>query len=105
VNVKKIDFGEVMPGQIIEESIVIMNNLNSTKVPFRIKVNCLTKEFDELDEYVYSMRRPSQTDNFNYNDTFLILLTQKAISYYKLAIKVPAVKEEKEIIGSIEITS
>lgn len=105
VNVKRVDFGDVMPGQIIEESIVIMNNLNNTKVPFKIKINCLTKEFDELDEYVYSMRRPSQNDNFNYNDTFLILLTQKAISYYKLAIKVPSVRDEKDIIGNIEITS
>jgi hypothetical protein len=73
-------------------------------VPFKIKINCLSKEFDELDEYVYSMRRPTTQDVFNYNDTFLILLAQKAISYYKLAIKVPNIMEEKEILGNIEIS-
>ncbi|MEM7519059.1 MAG: DbpA RNA binding domain-containing protein, partial [Planctomycetota bacterium] len=49
--------------------------------------------------------RPTTQDVFNYNDTFLILLAQKAISYYKLAIKVPNIMEEKEIhqIGTIEV--
>ncbi len=50
------------------------------------------------------MRRPTQKDVFNYNDTFLILLAQKAISYYKLAIKVPNYKQEKELLGNIVIT-
>jgi hypothetical protein len=105
VNVKEVDFGDLFPGQILEETIIVINKLASTKVPFKIKINCLTKEFDELDEYVYSMRRPSPSDNFNYNDTFMILLAQKSVSYYKLAIKVPLYKESAEILGSIEITS
>lgn len=105
INTQMIDFGDIFPGQILEETIIILNNLNNTKVPFKIKVNCLTKEFDELDEYVYSMRRPSPNDVFNYNDTFLILLAQKAISYYKLAIKVPLHRQEAEILGNIEISS
>ena len=79
--------------------------MNETKVHFKIQINCLTKEFDDLDEYVYSMRRPTQNDAYNYNDTFLILLSKKAISYYKLAIKVPNYREEKEIIGSVVISS
>lgn len=32
-------------------------------------------------------------------------MAPKAISYYKLAIKVPNCKAEKEILGNIEITS
>jgi len=105
VNCSQVDFGEVMPGQIIEETIIILNNMNKTKVPFKVKVNCLSQEFDDLDEYVYSMRRPTPNEVFNYNDTFLIILAQKAISYYKLAIKVPNITEEKKILGNIEITS
>jgi len=104
INSMKIDFGELFPGQILEETVIILNNLTNTKVPFKIKINCLSKEFDDLDEYVYSMRRPTTQDVFNYNDTFLILLAQKAISYYKLAIKVPNIMEEKEILGNIEIS-
>lgn len=105
VNVQQVDFGDLFPGQILEETLIVINKLAATKVPFKIKVNCLTKEFDELDEYVYSMRRPSPSDNFNYNDTFMILLAQKSVSYYKLAIKVPLYKEASEILGSIEISS
>lgn len=104
INSMNIDFGELFPGQILEETVIILNNLAATKVPFKIKINCLSKEFDDLDEYVYSMRRPTTQDVFNYNDTFLILLAQKAISYYKLAIKVPNIMEEKEILGNIEIS-
>lgn len=105
VNVPFIDFGELLPGQILEENLIIMNTLQNTKIPFKIKVNCLTKEFDELDEYVYSMRRPTNAESYNYNDTFLILLTAKSVSYYKVAIKVPNIKEEKEILGSIDLVS
>jgi hypothetical protein len=105
VNVQQVDFGDLFPGQILEETIIVINKLTSTKVPFKIKINCLTKEFDELDEYVYSMRRPSPSDNFNYNDTFMILLAQKSVSYYKLAIKVPLYRESAEIMGNVEITS
>ena len=105
LNVPAIDFGELLPGQILEENLKITNTLQVAKIPFKIKVNCLTKEFDELDEYVYSIRRPTNTELYNYNDTFLILLTSKSDSYYKVAIKVPNVKEEKEILGSIELTS
>lgn len=78
--------------------------MKKTKVQFQIKINCLSKEFDELEEYVYSMRRPSQNEQFNYNDVFLIILSNKAISYYKLAIKVPNCKAEREILGNITIS-
>lgn len=105
VNCAQVDFGEVLPGQIIEETIIILNNMNKTKVPFKVKVNCLSEEFEDLDEYVYSMRRPTPNEVFNYNDTFLIILAQKAISYYKLAIKVPNICDERVILGNIEITS
>lgn len=105
LNVPSIDFGELLPGQILEENLIIMNCLQTSKIPFKIKVNCLTKEFDELDEYVYSMRRPTNNESYNYNDTFLILLTSKSVSYYKVAIKVPNVKEEKEVLGSIDLSS
>lgn len=105
INTSLVNFGEVFPGQILEETIIILNHLAQTKIPFRIKINCLSKEFDELDEYVYSMRRPNPNETFNYNDVFLILLSPKAMSYYKLAIKVPNIMEECEILGSIEITS
>lgn len=104
VSKQAVDFGELYPGQIVEENIMITNNLQKKKLPFKIKVNCLSQEFDDLDEYVYSMRRPSPSEVYNYNDTFLILLAPKTLSNYKLAIKVPAVRTAQEIIGSIELS-
>ena len=59
INQTEVDYGNIFPGQICEETIIILNNLKNTKVQFQIKVNCLSKEFDDLEEYVYSMRRPS----------------------------------------------
>lgn len=105
VNRSSVEFGELFPGQIVEEALSITSKLVNRKIPFKIKVNCLSKEFDELDEYVYSMRRPSPNEVFNYNDTFLILLAAKTASNYRVAIKVPLVRAETEIIGNIEITS
>lgn len=105
INTYFVNYGDVFPGQILEETIIIANKLKTEKIPFRIKINCLVKIFDNLDEYVYSMRRPSQTETFNYNDVFLIMLSPDSISYYKLALKVPNYFEEMEILGTIEITS
>lgn len=105
INKSTVDFGELFPGQIIEEQIVIGNSLSKKKIHFKIKINCLTKEFDELDEYVYSMRRPTNSENFNYNDVFLILLAPKTLANFKLAIKVPSIRAESEILGNVEISS
>lgn len=62
INQQTIDFGNSFPGQISEETIIILNNMKKTKVQFQIKINCLSTEFDDLEEYVYSMRRPSQNE-------------------------------------------
>jgi hypothetical protein len=99
------DFGEMLPGQILEENMIIMNMLPNARVPFKIKISCLSSEFDNLEEYVYSMRRPSNNESHNYNDSFLIILTAKSVSYYKVAIKVPNVKKSIEILGEIELIS
>ena len=103
-NKDSVNFGELFPGQIVEETIIVTNCLLNKKVPFKIKVNCLTRELDDLDEYVYSMRRPSPNEVFNYNDTFLIVLAPKTMSSYRLAVKIPALKEPCEILGNIEIS-
>ena len=104
VNMSSISFGEVYPGQILEETIIILNILEKKKISIKIKINCLEKEFDDLDEYVYSMRRPSPQDIFNYNDLFVVLLAEKAISYYKLAIKVPSKYQSTTIRGNVVIS-
>ena len=55
-NVDKIDFGNLYPGQICEHSLEIFNK-NKTNLSFKIRILCLNEKFDELDEYVFSMRR------------------------------------------------
>jgi hypothetical protein len=100
-----IDFGDVMPGQILEETLILTNKLTDAKIPFHIKIQCLSREFDELEEYVYSMRRPTANDIYNYTDTFSILLLQEAMCYFKIAMKAPMVCSQTDIIGCIQISN
>jgi hypothetical protein len=81
-----------------------MNSLHHTDVVIKIQVNCLVKEFDNLDEYVYSIRRPSEDNNYDYNDQFLMILKSNSVSYYRIAIKAPNHKQDVEINGNIVIT-
>ena len=104
VSVKSINFGLLFPGHIKEETVKIKNTLKGGKVKFKIKVNCLVEEFDRLDEYVYSMRKPQAKEMFNYNDTFVIILSPETQSNYKLAVKVPNVRSECRIMGNIIIS-
>lgn len=76
------DFNKVLPGGIKEEVLILMDSLHHTDVVIKIQVNCLVKEFDNLDEYVYSIRRPSEDNNYDYNDQFLMILKSNSVSYY-----------------------
>jgi len=81
-----------------------MNNLQKTDVVFKIQVFCLEKQFDHLDEYVYSIWRPQEENSFDYNDQFLMILKSNSLSYYWIAIKVPNFRESMEIHGKVVIS-
>jgi hypothetical protein len=55
VNTTCIKFNQFMPGNILEESLEITNR-HTENIVVRVVATCLNKEFDILDEYVYSIR-------------------------------------------------
>lgn len=55
LNKNSIDFLTLLPGMIKEEIFIIENNFADRDITFRIQVDCFHKEFDLLEEYVYSI--------------------------------------------------
>lgn len=104
VNIKKIVFENKHPGGVTEDSLIITNQLSNTKIAFTVRAICEVEEYEELDEYVYSLRRPSASTSLNYIDVFNIILTPGTTSYFKVAVKVPSIAKEGEIKGKIVIT-
>ena len=60
-----VDFGSSLPGYVLEE-VLLLRNL--TSVPFSVKTIalCFDDELNELDEYVFSVRKE---DNCEYNES------------------------------------
>lgn len=59
-----------MPGNILEESLEITNR-HTENIVVRVVATCLNKEFDILDEYVYSIRK---TTSYDYNERYFVLI-------------------------------
>lgn len=101
VSKKIILFGAVIPGQIKEQRLLI-ENFSTELLTLRVRVDCCNQEFDELDEYVLSIRKPPQYD---YNDTYFVMMNEKDYITFHVAIKVPKLKQACEILGKITITA
>lgn len=96
-----IKFGKVFSGQIKEQKFTIENH-SRKKLTLKVKVVCSNKEFDDLDEYVFSIRKPPQYD---YNDTYYVMMNEKDFITFHVAIKVPRIKQVKELVGQIKVTA
>jgi hypothetical protein len=80
----------------------MIENHSRKKLTLKVKVVCLNKEFDDLDEYVFSIRKPPQYD---YNDTYFVMMNEKDFITFHVAIKVPKLKKVKELKGYIKVTA
>lgn len=80
----------VVAGNIFEESLEITNKW-SDSVVLKVVVTCTNKEFEEHDEYVYSIRK---TVNYDYNEKYAVLLPPGKTIFFKVALKVPNVQME-----------
>lgn len=96
-----LKFGVVFPGMIKEQKLMI-ENPSKHNLTLKVKVDCLNKEFDDLEEYVYSIRKPPQ---FDYNDTYYVIMNEKDFITFQVAIKVPKIREKKAMLGNITISS
>jgi hypothetical protein len=60
----KFDFGDVLPGNIMEENLEIRNK-SSEYLLVKITVLCHNPDLAALDEYVYSVRK---LPGYDYNE-------------------------------------
>ena len=58
---------------------------------------CLNPELEDHDEYVYSVRK---INVFDYNEKFFVLLAPLSSMKFKIALKVPNLKDRRELKGS-----
>lgn len=95
VSRKHINYGNTMPGQIIEESLEIRNRSDHNLV-VQIHVDCLNSELNDSDEYVFAIRRSNSND---YNDKHYLIMSPYSLAAFKLALKVPKKKMKESIRG------
>ncbi len=84
-----------MAGNIFEETLEILNRW-SESVVVKLLVVCSNREFDEHDEYVYSVRK---TTNYDYNEKYTVLVPPFRSICFKIALKVPNVEKEYDLAG------
>jgi hypothetical protein len=97
---KEASFGTNLPGQIIEESLEVVNKSNENLV-VEIIIDCLNEELQDTDEYVYSIRR---SHAYDYNDKHYLIMAPFSSASFRLALKVPSVKVNGDIRGQARIT-
>ena len=95
-----IDFGAKMPGQIVDESLEILNKSNQDLI-VSITLDCERPEFRETEEYVYSIRRSHLLD---FNDKHYLVMSPYSSASFKVTFKVPNVKKSSSNNGSINIS-
>lgn len=103
VNQKRIDLGSTLPGQVKEEDLQIQYPKPAKQgyqLKVEVKVICESQRFDDLDEYVFGLRKPP---NFDFNDTFIIKMDPDNKITLRCAVKIPNVKEEMPILGKIKM--
>ena len=83
-----VDFGSSLPGYVLEEALILQN---LTSVPFSIKatVLCFDDEMNELDEYVFSVRKE---DNYEYNESQVCKIGANGSAKLFVALKAPNLK-------------
>lgn len=98
---KFIRFGIVFPG-IVKEQKLMIENPSKHQLTLKVKVECYNEEYDDLEEYVYSIRKPP---HFDYNDTYYVMMNEKDFITFLVAIKVPKIRERKALLGGITVSS
>lgn len=99
VSKSNIQYGNVLPGYILENEIEIQNKVNHN-LNVKIAVLCHNPELDDHDEYVYSIRKMTI---YEYNDKLLFTLPPNSTQRFKIALKVPNLKQRTFLKGSVNI--
>lgn len=97
VSTPKIDFGTVLPGQVLESTLDIVNKTNKNIV-VQIFVDC---EFRDTKQYVYSIRR---SHLFDFNDQHCLIMTPRSSASFSVTLKAPEIKKACKVLGEIDIS-
>lgn len=100
INKKLFEFGEVLPGQILEDEFSICNPLNC-HIEIKMQVLCENPEFEALDEYVFTVRS-ADSNKYHHRHKTLFVPFSKAV--FKVALKVPNCKQEQRLFGLIRVS-
>lgn len=66
----------------------------------RVIAKCVNEEFNDLDEYVFSVR---SNERYEYFEEVRFKIRAKERAQVKVAVKVPPVKENYKITGVLEV--
>jgi len=99
VTKRKTDYGTLVTGQVLEDSLEIKNQ-SDQDIWVQIEIDCFNQDLQETEEYVYSIRRDYAQD---YNDRHYLFMAAGSAACFKMAIKVPLIKSNVEIIGETRI--
>lgn len=89
------------PGEVAEEPLEVYNKA-SIEIGYKIHVHCKDDSLNDLDEYVFSMRK---IGSYDYNDKYLVVQSPGVKSTYRIAMKVPNIKSLSQLEGSLVIFS
>lgn len=78
----------------------IIDDNGSNPFMLRVIAKCSNKEFDDLDEYVFSVR---SNERFEYFEEVRFRIRKKERAQVKVAVKIPPVKSNYVIEGMLEV--
>ena len=108
INREEIAFGKssLYPGSIeeIDVSILLKEDIADenagTAFMLRVIAKCSQKQFDDLDEYVFSVR---SIESIEYFEEVRFKIRCKERAQVKVAVKIPPVRENYVIEGMLEV--
>jgi len=99
ISKSNINFGPILPGQIIDESLEIVNKTNQNLV-VEIYLDCENPDFQDTEEYVFSIRR---SHLYDFNDKHYLIMTPYSSASFKVTLKGPCAKKACDNNGNIDI--
>jgi len=100
VSTSHIDFESILPGQVFESTLEIVNKTNRNVV-VQILVDCENSEFKNTKQYVYSIRR---SHLFDFNDKHFLMMTPRSSASFHVTLKAPEVSKACRIRGKMDIS-
>jgi len=100
VSTTNIDFENILPGQVFESTLEIVNKTNKSIV-VQILVECENPDFRNTKQYVYSIRR---SHLFEFNDKHCLMMKPRSSASFNVTLKAPEVSKPCKIGGRIDIS-